>query len=251
MLLYKVVGCVSVVNYKVMNDRFMEKSILSTKELLSIGFNSHDLTKLVEEGKLKRNGRGYYSLPIADRELVYPFVNVIERVKGGEAVVMLEPLEKNEANIVLDTISNFSNIRPLVVDEDGKLRIILRSICKDNFTRDISDMLERADCLYDSEFYDAYINVIETLLPSIDNPCSDLYLKLGFSYQQLLATDVNNASKMIDYLTVATLTSDDGKGKMLLNFMKTKYNYDGIKIKDNFPGLSHVFDKTIQYKFSL
>ena len=49
-ILYKVVGCVSVVNYKLMNEMFMERDVLSTKEFLSMGFNSHDLTKLVSEG---------------------------------------------------------------------------------------------------------------------------------------------------------------------------------------------------------
>ena len=53
-------GCVSVVNYKLMNEMFMERDVLSTKEFLSMGFNSHDLTRLVSDGKLKRKGRGIY-----------------------------------------------------------------------------------------------------------------------------------------------------------------------------------------------
>lgn len=251
MLLYKVVGCVSVVNYKLMNEKFMEKSILSTKELLSIGFNSHDLTRLVEEEKLKRNGRGYYSLPIADRELVYPLVNVIERVRGGEAVVMLEPLDIDEANIILDTVSNISKVRSMVISEDDKRRIVLRYVEDRNFSLDLSDLLERASYLYEAEFYDGYVEATETLLPSIDNPSSDLYLKLGFSYQQLVASDISNVSKMIDYFTLAVATDKDNKGKMLLDYMRNKYGYDGVKIKDNFPGLGHVFEKTVQCKFNL
>ena len=250
-ILYKVVGCVSVVNYKLMNEMFMERDVLSTKEFLSMGFNSHDLTRLVSEGKLKRKGRGLYSLPIIDRELVYPLVNVVERVRGGEAVVVLEPLEEEEASLVLETVSNISNVRSFVIDEDTKKRIILRYIDEANFSMDLTDLLERADYLYEAEFYDGYVETIETLLPSIDNPSSDLYLRLGFSYQQLIATDINNASKMIDYFTLASITNEENKGKLLVDFMREKYKYNGVKIKDNFPGLGHVFEKTIQCKFSL
>ena len=239
------------INYKVMNELFMERDSLSTKEFLSIGFNSHDLTKLVNEGKLKRTGRGLYSLPIIDRELVYPLINVVERVRGGEAVVVLEPLQEDEAMLVLETVSNISNVRAFSIDEDTKKRIVLRYIETTNFSLDLNDLLERANYLYESEFYDGYIEMIETLLPSIDNPSSDLYLKLGFSYQQLIASDINNASKMIDYFMLSAITNEENKGKLLVDFMREKYKYNGVKIKDNFPGLGHVFEKTIQCKFNL
>lgn len=239
------------INYKVMNELFMERDSLSTKEFLSIGFNSHDLTKLVNEGKLKRTGRGLYSLPIIDRELVYPLINVVERVRGGEAVVVLEPLQEDEAMLVLETVSNISNVRAFSIDEDTKKRIVLRYIETTNFSLDLNDLLERANYLYESEFYDGYIEMIETLLPSIDNPSSDLYLKLGFSYQQLIASDINNASKMIDYFMISAITNEENKGKLLVDFMREKYKYNGVKIKDNFPGLGHVFEKTIQCKFNL
>lgn len=239
------------INYKVMNELFMERDILSTKEFLSIGFNSHDLTKLVNEGKLKRTGRGLYSLPIIDRELVYPLINVVERVRGGEAVVVLEPLQDDEAILVLETVSNISNVRAFSIDEDTKKRIVLRYIETTNFSLDLNDLLERANYLYESEFYDGYIEMVETLLPSIDNPSSDLYLKLGFSYQQLIASDINNASKMIDYFMLSAITNEENKGKLLVDFMREKYKYNGVKIKDNFPGLGHVFEKTIQCKFNL
>ena len=239
------------INYKVMNELFMERDSLSTKEFLSIGFNSHDLTKLVNEGKLKRTGRGLYSLPIIDRELVYPLINVVERVRGGEAVVVLEPLQEDEAMLVLETVSNISNVRAFSIDEDTKKRIVLRYIETTNFSLDLNDLLERANYLYESEFYDGYIEMVETLLPSIDNPSSDLYLKLGFSYQQLIASDINNASKMIDYFMISAITNEENKGKLLVDFMREKYKYNGVKIKDNFPGLGHVFEKTIQCKFNL
>ena len=239
------------VNYKLMNEMFMERDVLSTKEFLSIGFNSHDLTRLVSEGKLKRTGRGLYSLPIIDRELVYPLVNVIERVSGGESVVVLEPLEVEEASLVLETVSNISKIRAFMIEENTKKRIVLRYIDAVNFSLDLTDLLERAYYLYESEFYDGYIEMVETLLPSIDKPSSDLYLKLGFSYQQLIASDINNVSKMIDYFTLASITNEENKGKLLVDFMRQKYKYNGVKIKDNFPGLGHVFEKTIQCKFNL
>lgn len=86
-----------------------------------------------------------------------------------------------------------------------------------------------------------YVNLCEILLPSSDNIDSDMYLKLGFSYQQLVASDVNNVSKMIGYFTLVTFTNEDGKGRLLLDFVKEIYKYDGIRIKDNFLGHGRVF----------
>lgn len=45
-----------------MYDMFIDKNVLTTQELLSVGFTNKDLTRLVEEGKLNRVKRGYYEL---------------------------------------------------------------------------------------------------------------------------------------------------------------------------------------------
>lgn len=45
-----------------MYDMFIDKSVLTTQELLSAGFTNKDLTRLIEEGKLSRVKRGYYEL---------------------------------------------------------------------------------------------------------------------------------------------------------------------------------------------
>ncbi len=61
---------------KSMYDKFIENEELTTKDLLSIGFTSRDLTRLKEKGKLESVRRGVYRLVDADglfsysRELV-------------------------------------------------------------------------------------------------------------------------------------------------------------------------------------
>ena len=47
-------------NMQKLYDLIIAGQELTTKELLKIGFNSKDLTYLVEEGTLSRYQRGYY-----------------------------------------------------------------------------------------------------------------------------------------------------------------------------------------------
>ena len=49
-------------NFKMLNlmyDKFIDNKEVTTKELVELGFNKHDIAKLVEEGKLRRVRRGY------------------------------------------------------------------------------------------------------------------------------------------------------------------------------------------------
>lgn len=45
-----------------MYDLFIDKTMLTTQELLSVGFTNKDLTRLIEDGKIRRVKRGYYEL---------------------------------------------------------------------------------------------------------------------------------------------------------------------------------------------
>ena len=45
-----------------MYDMFIDKDVVTTQELLSVGFTNKDLTRLIEDGKIKRVKRGYYEL---------------------------------------------------------------------------------------------------------------------------------------------------------------------------------------------
>ena len=72
------------INFKLeksMYDKFIDKSELTTKELLELGFNSHDLTKLVEDGKIRRLRRGVYDLENCDGLFTYAKILASKRNK--------------------------------------------------------------------------------------------------------------------------------------------------------------------------
>lgn len=54
-----------------MYDKFIDKGVLTTQELLGVGFTNEDLTQLVQDGKLRMVKRGYYELPIVDGLFLY------------------------------------------------------------------------------------------------------------------------------------------------------------------------------------
>lgn len=83
-----------------MYDKFIDKKGLTTQELLSLGFNKNDLTKMIESGKLIRPKRGYYELANAVGLLYYVKIlfskkskyNDQERaIKGLKRCAELEP----------------------------------------------------------------------------------------------------------------------------------------------------------------
>lgn len=60
-------------------DKFIDKKELTTKELLELGLNSHDLTKLVEDGKIRRVRRGFYDLEKCDG--LFNYANILASKK--------------------------------------------------------------------------------------------------------------------------------------------------------------------------
>ena len=56
-------------NFRMLNsmyDKFIDEKELTTKQMLELGFNKHDIAKLVEEDKIRRVRRGYYDLVECD-----------------------------------------------------------------------------------------------------------------------------------------------------------------------------------------
>lgn len=81
-----------------MYDKFIDSDIVHTQELLSIGLNKNDLTKLVETGKLLRVKRGVYVLPDAKGLFNYTKIlfskryrNIDRAVKGLYRCVEMDP----------------------------------------------------------------------------------------------------------------------------------------------------------------
>lgn len=75
------------INFKLeksMYDKFIDKSELTTKELLELGFNSHDLTKLVEDGKIRRVRRGVYDLENCEGLFTYAKILASKRNRDFE-----------------------------------------------------------------------------------------------------------------------------------------------------------------------
>ena len=73
-----------------MYDRFIDRDYLSTQDLLSFGFNKNDLTKMIEDGKLKRPRRGYYEVGNVDGLFNYVKVIMKERRKSGNREICSE-----------------------------------------------------------------------------------------------------------------------------------------------------------------
>lgn len=74
-------------NFRMLNsmyDKFIDSKELTTKELVELGFNNHDIAKLVEEGKIRRVRRGYYDLVECDGLFKYANVLFSKRVFNVE-----------------------------------------------------------------------------------------------------------------------------------------------------------------------
>lgn len=95
-----------------MYDRFIDRDYLSTQDLLSFGFNKNDLTKMIEDGKLKRPRRGYYEVGNVDGLFNYVKVlfgkryrNTERAIKGLNKCVRLAPENKSiQTRVFLNSI---------------------------------------------------------------------------------------------------------------------------------------------------
>ncbi len=70
-----------------MYDRFVDRDYLSTQDLLALGFNKNDLTKMIDDGRLKRPRRGYYEVDNVDGLFNYVKLLFGKRYRNTERAI--------------------------------------------------------------------------------------------------------------------------------------------------------------------
>ena len=71
-------------NEKNMYDLFIDNKVLTTQDLLGVGFTNKDLTRLIEAGKIKRVSRGFYELASAQGLFKYSLILSSKRCREYE-----------------------------------------------------------------------------------------------------------------------------------------------------------------------
>lgn len=138
------------INFKLeksMYDKFIDKKELTTKELLELGFNSHDLTKLVEDGKIRRVKRGVYDLDKCDGLFTYALVLTGKKTKDFDRYkqairrcleiepdngrvhtkVFLDSLYSKDFNQAIESIRVLSNGEKEAYNRDANLWLYMLS----------------------------------------------------------------------------------------------------------------------------
>ncbi len=95
-----------------MYDKFIDRDYLSTQDLLALGFNKNDLTKMIEDGRLKRPRRGYYEVDNVGGLFNYVkllfskrYRNTERAIKGLNKCVRLDPENKSiQTRVFLNAI---------------------------------------------------------------------------------------------------------------------------------------------------
>lgn len=128
-------------------DKFIDKKELTTKELLELGLNSHDLTNLVNEGKLRRVRRGFYDLEKCDGLFNYANILASKKYKKYDrfqqainrcleidpnngkihARLFLDSLHKNNFDQAIESIRVLSNGDNSAYTKDANLWLFLLS----------------------------------------------------------------------------------------------------------------------------
>lgn len=128
-------------------DKFIDKKELTTKELLELGLNSHDLTNLVNEGKLRRVRRGFYDLEKCDGLFNYANILASKKYKKYDRFqqainrcleidanngkihtrLFLDSLHKNNFDQAIESIRVLSNGDNVAYTKDANLWLFLLS----------------------------------------------------------------------------------------------------------------------------
>lgn len=129
------------VNFKIlfkMYGEYLEKDILTTQELLSLGLNKNDLTKLVEEGKLVRPKKGKYVIGNAKGLLTFANVCFGKKVHNPELgrKALLKAIEIDPNNGSLQTRVFFNSIISNDFDQAVKSFEILDKIDNQYYKQD-------------------------------------------------------------------------------------------------------------------
>ena len=171
------------VNFKIemsIYDKFIDKKELTTKELLELGLNSHDLTNLVSEGKIRRVRRGFYDLEKCDGLFNYANILASKKYKNYERFhqalnrcleiepnngkvhtrLLLDSLHKNNFEQAVESIRILSNSSNDAYKRDANLWLFMLSFVTelpDDLKKKVSslkleDVLTREDDLrYDDK----------------------------------------------------------------------------------------------------
>lgn len=138
------------VNFKIemsIYDKFIDKKELTTKELLELGLNSHDLTNLVSEGKIRRVRRGFYDLEKCDGLFNYANILASKKYKNYERFhqalnrcleiepnngkvhtrILLDSLHKNNFEQAVESIRILSNSSNDAYKRDANLWLFMLS----------------------------------------------------------------------------------------------------------------------------
>lgn len=138
------------VNFKIemsIYDKFIDKKELTTKELLELGLNSHDLTNLVSEGKIRRVRRGFYDLEKCDGLFNYANILASKKYKNYERFhqalnrcleiepnngkvhtrLLLDSLHKNNFEQAVESIRILSNSSNDAYKRDANLWLFMLS----------------------------------------------------------------------------------------------------------------------------
>ena len=103
-------------NEKNMYDLFIDNKILTTQDLLGVGFTNKDLTRLIEAGKIKRVSRGFYELASAQGLFKYSLILSSKRCreyeKSKKALRRCAEIEPDNGSIQTRLFLN------AIVDED-------------------------------------------------------------------------------------------------------------------------------------
>lgn len=172
------------VNFKItmdMYDRFIDNSILNTQDLLNLGFNKNDLTRLVADGKLVRSKKGQYMLANAEGLFNYAKILFSKRYRNLD-----------RANLCLK--------RCLEIEPDNgsiHTRMFLDSIVREDWEQVFKsfDVIDKVD----NEFYASDRNLWLYLLSFITE-IPEKYRKrvseIGFSDIEILEDDLRYQSRV-------------------------------------------------------
>jgi hypothetical protein len=143
---------------------------------------------------------------------------------------MLEPMSSDDASNVLNTVKRFDTIRASVIDEeDGNKRVVLRYVDKNLPYINIAAVLKEANDRFKNWQYNETIDLLQSVLPKLEEPRSFIYAKLGFSYQK--TTYDGDYSKAIDYLILAQEQSKKEAEvrdySKVIEELKSKSKYNG------------------------
>lgn len=177
--------------------------------------------------------------------------DIIDKVLKDDNVALLEPMSEEDTEKVMGILKQVKDIDSFLVDStDGKSKHVVLKYCgriKEFIDR--GEAIGKAKRAYGIKNYEDCISIYESILPITRRPRSFIYSQLGMSYYETAkGTDFKDA---IDYLTLATAGSRQEKSNYgfadLVERLKVRSNYNGIKIGRSNNKDSSYEDKAVQY----